>query len=433
MFAYSHLAMYNHAKVKKPNFRFVVLFSFLLCTNPEFAEGEPSKASLIIVGPGDAMYEYWGHIGVAIEYDLRGTNLFYDFGNFSFYADNFYGNFIMGRMIYLSSVTPMDSFISRTISENRSVSLYPLNLGTEELHKLDATLRWWVLPENREYLYDYFLNNCSTIIRDILNSVTGDALRIYTESVPDKTYRHYARTGARPSFFNEVLLHFLLGKRQDEKISVWDSMFLPQAVADTALDFEYLGSDGVIRVLAEEEIVLASSTRTPIPQEPRKLWPWLLALSITLGLLWNTGRTLPRVFVILFVGIPGLILGFLMIFTDHMAAYNNINILPSLPTILLGFIPLAISAGGRRIVERELALGWIWTLNLTGLLVSIFLRLSGFSTQSAGAFWALYGPLTFIASWPGQYLKRKLNLRLGKFGGLGDGYAEQIRPADDGD
>ena len=418
--------------MKASAYGLIVLFSLLLCANPSFVAGEPVEASLVIVGPGDAMYEYWGHIGVIIKNDSENSSLFYDFGNFSFYSDNFYVDFMMGRMIYLGSVKETEVFINRTMQGDRRLSLYPLNLGIEELRELDTALRWWTLPENREYLYEYFLNNCSTIIRDILNSATRGALRAATASVPDKTYRHYTRTGARPSFFSEVLLHFLLGERQDEEISLWDLMFLPQAVADTVLDFEYLGSDGVIRVLADREIVLRESTRPPVPKEPRILWPWLLALSIILGLLWNVGGRLPRALIILLAGIPGLILGFLMLFTNHAVAYNNINILPSMPTVLLGLIPLTISVGRRWMARREPALSWIWTINLAGVLVALFLRLSGISIQSAGAFWALYGPLAFMASWPGQYLKRKLYPRLSKFGRQG-GYAKQIRSSDNGD
>ena len=419
--------MYTHTKVRKSLCGFILFF--FLCVNSRFVAALPNGASLVILGPGDAMYEYWGHIGISI--DSEGESLFYDFGNFSFYADNFYGNFIMGRMIYLSSVTTTKSFINQSIQEDRDLSLYPLNLGAEELRELDAVLRWWTLPENREYLYDYFLNNCSTIIRDILDDVTGGALRASTESVPEKTYRHYARTGARPSFFNEVLLHFLLGKQQDEEISAWDLMFLPQAVADAVLGVEYLGRDDVVRMLSDEEIVLKKSTRLPVPQEPRILWPWLLALSIALGLLWNADGGWLRILIILFVCIPGLMLGFLMLFTDHASTYNNINIWSCMPTVLLGLIPLAIRK--RWAIGRELALSWIWTLNLAGLLVAFFLRLSGINMQNVGAFWALYGPLTLMASRPGQWLRGKFHLRLGKFGRCGGGDIKQVRSADNGD
>jgi len=418
-------------KVGRSIYGFLALSLLLLWGRPEFAAGEPSGASLLVVGPGDAMYEYWGHIGVIIEDDSEGASLFYDFGNFSFYKDNFYGNFIMGRMFYSSSVTTAGFFIDQTMREDRCLSLYPLNFDTEELRELDAALRWRVLPENREYMYDYFLNNCSTIVRDILDDVMGGALRVSTSSVPDRTFRHYARTGARPSFFHEVLLHFLLGEKQDEEISLWDLMFIPQAVGDTVLNFEYPGRDGVTRVLADKEIVLKESTRLPVPPEPRMLWPWLLALSIALGLLWNVGGRPPRALIILLAGIPGLILGFLMLFTDHEAAYSNINILPSMPTVLLGLIFLGSRKKG--IAGRELALSWIWTLNLAGVLTAFLLWASGASTQDAGAIWALYGPLAFMASRPGQYLRGKLYSRLGRLRKGGSGRAKEIRPADNGD
>ena len=89
----------------------VFLVLLVSLTSPLFS-GEVLDASLIIVGPGDPLYTYWGHIGISIENRETGENLFYDFGNFSFYSDHFYQDFTMGRMMYLGLVTPTDYFIS---------------------------------------------------------------------------------------------------------------------------------------------------------------------------------------------------------------------------------------------------------------------------------------------------------------------------------
>jgi len=388
----------------------LALTAVLLLTSGQIEAREAPEASLIIVGPGDPLYTYWGHIGIAIGED------FYDFGNFSFHSDHFYSDFAMGRMLYLGMRTPTDLFLAYSMTEDRDLYVYPLNLGPEELELLDSRLREWMLPENREYLYDYFLNNCSTIIRDILNEVTGGELKKESAEWQGVSFRQRARTGAHQSFGAEVLLHFLLGPAQDKPIDGWELMFLPQAVADIAVETEYRGADGRTRILAGEPMILKESTRKPVPSQPRTLWPWLLLVGILASIGYaaaanlddpkRKGRIIGRIFrtlVVLGVGLPGAVLGFLMVFTDHAAAYSNLNIGPALPTVLLGIIPIWMA--GRR---SEVWLSWIWTANLLGLAVVILLRLTGLNIQDAGAFWALYAPVTLICSRPGLWIRDRL-------------------------
>jgi len=389
---------------------FTTTLTFMIFFTASLFPGDNLKANLIIVGPGDPIYTYWGHIGISIENRETGEDLFYDFGNFSFYSENFYQDFAMGRMMYLGMTTPTNRFINYSLTEDRTLTVYPLNLGHEELITLDQTLRWWVLPENREYLYDYFLNNCSTIIRDILNDVTGGQFRLFTEDDPDLSFRHYARTGSNPSFFAEVMLDYLLGSDLDKQISAWDKMFLPQSVADYALDFQYLGIDGKIRTLTDKAIILKTSSRDSVPDKPRRLWPIMLIIGIIAGFLWRISasakkirtRVLSRIIrsiIILSVGIPGLILWFLATFTNHASAYRNINLWPSYPTILLGLIVLFIP-----FKKKEILLSWLWTVNLAGLLLAVILCISGIMYQDAYAFWALLAPLTLAASRPGIWI-----------------------------
>ncbi len=395
----------------------VVFFSFIFAP---LVSGEDLEARLVIVGPGDPLYTYWGHIGIAMGNRETGEDLFYDFGNFSFYSDNFYQDFAMGRMMYLGFVSPTDYFISNSLKEDRDLRIYPLNLGDEELRELDEILRWWVLPENREYLYDYFLNNCSTIIRDILDDVTGGELKRNTATEPDLNYRHYARTGAHESVLSEILLHYLLGSNIDKPISEWDKMFLPQTVADVALGTIYTSRDGEQRRLAKEVIVLKESDRLAVPDEPKALWPWMLVTGIAAGIIWRLSGTVKRkslritgtvlrVLIVLSVGIPGLVLGFLMAFTNHASTYGNINLWPTFPTILLALIPIFAALGksnDRR--KRERQLSWIWTVNLAGLLLAMVLGLSGQYAQNAGAFWALSGPLALAGSLFGLRIQDRL-------------------------
>ena len=400
-----------------------IMLSFLI-TIPVFA-GENLKADMIIVGPGDPLYTYWGHIGIVIEDLDSGESLFYDFGNFSFYSDHFYRDFALGRMTYLALKTPTDAFVRYSLTEDRDLTEYPLNLGQSELEELNRVLRWWVLPENREYLYDYFQNNCSTVIRDILDNVTDGQLKAATEGRPDITFRHYARTGASSSIAAEFMLHFLLGPSADVPVDDWDMMFLPQRVADESMKLSYVGRDGVRRTLAGEPKSLKKSTRPPVPDSPRTLWPVSAAFGLAFAILWTltgvpfrrtegAGRVLSavaRTAIILIVGLPGALSGFIMAFTDHFAGHGNLNLWPAFPTILLGLVPLCMASGRGTADKRrrgEVILSWFWTVNLAGLAAAMILRATGAVVQDCYAFWAFYGPLAFVGSRPGLMLREKM-------------------------
>ena len=388
----------------------ITLAAFILTLSAAFTgQAEDLSARLIVAGAGDPLYTYWGHIGLALKNNSTGEDLFYDFGNFSFYSENFYADFMKGYMPYLAIVTPTDSFIASSMSNNMDLAMYDLNLGNEELEELNKKLQWWVLPENQVYLYDYFTKNCSTIIRDILNEVLDDQLRNQTISLKDRSFRYYALTLAYQSLPTEVMLHFFLGPFTDKTISGWDLMFLPSAIVDYAANLEYIGRDGVIRTLLGRERILKTAIRPPAPEKPTKLWPLLLFVSLFLSMVWFQALNLKwggmiLLPIVLLVGLPGAALGFFMFFTNHSAAYGNINFWPTVPSVLLCVIPIFAS----RWKYRESIIAWIWTINAAGLALAVYLQLSGKVSQNVNAFWALYGPITLAASYPGLLLKRRL-------------------------
>jgi len=93
-----------------------------------------------------------------------------------------------------------------------------------------------------------------------------------------------------------------------------------------------------------------------------------------------------------------------MAFTDHAAAYGNINLWPTFPTVLAALIPLFTR--GIRDPRGENWMASIWSVNLLGLVAATILAATGVRPQDAGAFWALLAPVTLAASWPGLALLR---------------------------
>jgi hypothetical protein len=68
---------------------------------------------------------------------------------------------------------------------NRTLVAHELNLTMDQRRELQQFLEWNLRPENREYRYDYFRDNCSTRIRDAIDRVLGGSLRAATENRAD--------------------------------------------------------------------------------------------------------------------------------------------------------------------------------------------------------------------------------------------------------
>lgn len=368
------------------------------------------SARLLIAGPLDLVHTYWGHVGLAIDDEETGQSMLYDFGHFSFEADDFYRDFLLGRMWYLGLESTTEYFTSNYLPDSQYLFYYPLNLGNEKIKEMQILLKERVSPENSRYLYNYFTNNCSTIIRDVMDEVLDGQIKAQTYPIKDRSFRYYTRTGVRPSLSLDIILSFLLGSNTDKTITGWDKMFLPIAIEEFVADMEYIDEYGVHRKVLGEKVILKETQKPSSPENPRLLWPGMLITGIILALLWLfipdriIGRVI-RTLIVLIIGIPGIVLCFVILFTDHDSAYRNLNVGPSLPTVLLSLIPL-FASGWK---HRDSIIMGIWSINLAGLILVIILHLSGIINQEAGAFWAFYAPICLAATCSG-FLK-KLCLR----------------------
>ena len=372
------------------------------------ARGKYLTVKIAVAGPGDEIYLWWGHIGIIVEDALSGRSLFYDWGNFSFDTENFYYDFSFGRLYYSCSVSPAENNIKRLKRENRDITLYTLDLSDEAKAELLLFAENNVLPENRDYLYHHFIDNCATRVRDIIDTAVGGAFYDKYGNAPGSfTLRGHVRRHTWFSHFWDWALSFWMGQGIDKPLKVWDEMFLPSEIARRCNDFVYADNAGVIRKLVSKTEVLNRSEGRPVvaaapPPNCRKELILGFALAFVFGILRlrsagilpETKRTSPVWFFktaqgsryvlgILnaaagfFFGIMGSLLVFLWFFTTHEYTYNNINLIYVNP-LLLAVVPLAITAAFGKNPEKRLNAehlsACLWTIVFLGGIVTIILR-----------------------------------------------------------
>jgi hypothetical protein len=407
------------------------LCAFSFAQNTTSQNGDNLTLKIAVMGPGDQLYFWWGHIALIIEDSetVRGAR-FYDWGVFSFDANHFFTNFALGRLIYMCMVSRASVNFDYYIENNRDITVYTLDLDAKTKAEVQRFVDNNVRPENRDYLYHHFRDNCATRIRDIIDDATGGQFKARFGDAPGRyTLRQHVRRHTWFSPFFDWFLSFLMGQNIDEQITVWDEMFLPSEIGSQIQNFSYVDASGRERQLVTDVTVLNEAVNRPqVLAIPRKQWPRELALGLAIAALLAILQHAPlsstrRVWLGIshsilgfFFGICGLLLYFMTFFSNHDYTYNNINIAFISP-LLFAAIPLGIQlARGKHAGRRfppvssaeprrgegsppEQLLCILWTIVFFGGIFTMLIKLSPAFYQQNQVTQALVLPFAFVLSY----------------------------------
>ena len=165
-------------KCEKTILRSVLLTLFLLFVNgsicradkdltPEFAARIDSTISVgfITCGPGPEVYSLYGHTALHFKDTSRGTDVAVNWGMFSFSKPNFVLRFVFGLTDYEIGIQDFSYFCEAYRYEHRWVKEQQLDLTPREKLLIAEAIEENYRPENREYRYNYFYDNCTTRAR----------------------------------------------------------------------------------------------------------------------------------------------------------------------------------------------------------------------------------------------------------------------------
>ncbi len=344
------------------------------------------RVALVTYGPGEVYWQRFGHNAIWLwepEVDLDHT---FNFGFFDFEQENFLLRFVQGRMLYFAAAVPAEREMDHYRSDDRSVRVQELRLDPGQYARLRDHLLNHIQPENRNYLYDYYLDNCSTRLRDALDLALEGALSEQFQPQPGlQTFRGHTRRSTAADFWYYLGLEAGLGTPVDRPISRWDEMFLPAMLADNLNEITMLSPRG-LQTLVTKDTPAFESSREPPPQTAPMTWPRYLALALGVLLAaWLAARLAPPVLVegfmqgwLLIAGTLGLLMLALWAWTDHHAANPNANLLLLNPVMLLGLAPRwrRLTAGFMVLVGLAAAVMWFlpwiqYTRDVTALLLPL--------------------------------------------------------------
>ena len=324
---------------------------------------EDLTIKLVTFGPGDNIVNYFGHNGMIVQDNATGEAGLYNFGMFHFGVDML-PNYMKGRLTFWVAETPVRETFARYMEMNRSVRVLELNLPPAQRKQVALTLARSVLPKNRNYLYHHYFNNCSTRLRDIIDSAVGGQFKTALSAPAHFSFRQNTRRYAQQDPVVDFALIFWMNDEMEQPIKQWDELFLPEELEREVAHLQYRDAQGNRVPLVAAKYDVFEASRPATAAAPNRGWPWTLALGVAIGLLacvtagWlsRTGSALARrllgaqhaVFGLTF-GMLGL-LGFLMwTLTEHTVTYRNENQLLANPlTLLLLPLGVGIAFGSKR-------------------------------------------------------------------------------------
>lgn len=314
-----------------------ICFILLLCWSASISAQE---ISLLTCGSGDEVYSTFGHSAIRVNDDNRGTDIVYNYGTFDFNTPGFLLKFMRGKLPYRLSAGTFDRFMYAYEYEKRSVVEQKLELDPTDKAEFLKLLRINMMPANREYAYDFFFDNCSTRILDLLKA-SVDTLD-YGAAAENITYRQMLKPNLINMPWSDFGIDLIIGAKADKLANRDQQMFLPAYLSSylsQAKDnkgYSYLGPTEILLDYAEQD-----ELRNQSPWITPELIFGLLALILLFVRVKFVKNNIPKwinrldnLFLCL-IGICGIIMMIMWWATDHQACANNWNLLWASPLIVL--------------------------------------------------------------------------------------------------
>lgn len=372
------------------------------------AAPDPIRIYLMTMGQGDEVYELFGHNAIWVHDPNTAFDVVYNWGVFDFRTPGFVGRFLMGDMRYMMVGELLDNTLAQYKAWNRQVWAQELNLTPAEKRALIDFMQWNARPENATYRYDYYLDNCSTRVRDVIDRVVRGEVRAYLRSIrTEETYRTHSLRLMQSKGLMVSGVELALGRPTDVKLTADQASFLPMQL------MRYIGGvkrDGGTRPLVGEAFVVYQATRPPEPTTTPKLWKAFVPLGLLLAaiVLWlaragdspsvRKQRALATMIAIVagFCGVIGTMITFLVTVTDHVAAHSNENM------FMLNPLWLAVAVLGPMLILRRRARTAAVVLVLMAVALgcgAVLIHLIGLSRQPNWDAIGLLLPVELAIAW----------------------------------
>jgi hypothetical protein len=291
------------------------------------------RISLLTCTPGDELYSTFGHSGIRVIDSSSVTDVVYNYGNFNFDDEGFYIKFTRGKLLYYVSADNFEDFKYSYQITNRGITEQLLNLTAAEKTTIQHFLNNNLKEENRFYKYDFFFDNCTTRLRDIIKKNHDSTFTLKPVMATGTTFRQgiYKYLDKGKKYWSKLGIDILLGQPCDGVMTAEQMQFLPDNLM-TSLDS------------ASHSLILSHQNLYPINNDSntKTFFTPLIVLTLLLIIIAAISLSKSKMARMFLQGFDGLLffctglLGITLIFmwfaTDHSMTKNNFNLLWAWPT-----------------------------------------------------------------------------------------------------
>ncbi len=306
-----------------------------------------SEISIITSGPGNNLYEKFGHTAIRVKDPVLNIDLLYNYGIFDFNDPNFYMNFVKGFMNYKLAKYPFHYALKDANNDQRWVKQQLLNLSDKEKNEFFYFLENNAKPSNANYLYDPFFDNCSTRPKDIIQKIFGKNLIINENAIKTtKSLRTLMNEKIHSNTWGSFGINIALGSRLDKTASVNEHAYLPEFLFKILKNSKIKREQNEVNLIKRTINLLDYKTKIAKADTFNPLTVFTILLLISLFITYKDYKNKRRSKILDFVifvstGLVGLLIVFLWFFTNHSTAPNNFNFLWALaPNFFIAFIIL---------------------------------------------------------------------------------------------
>ena len=295
------------------------------------------RISLLTCTPGDELYSIFGHSALRVIDSNSVTDIVYNYGTFNFDDEGFYLKFVRGKLNYYISIENFTDFKYMYQATNRGMTEQVLNFSHQEKINIEHALIENLKEENKYYQYDFFFDNCTTRLRDLIVNSKQPTPLLPSVKPANMRFRQaiheYLNRGHQP--WSKLGIDILLGAPTDRIMNAAEQQFLPDNLM-MALDS---AKKSTVVLSSKNLYALTNTTNDKRWFTPFVFFSILLVGFILLHIAFN------KKWPVMLAGLDGLLffstglLGVLLIFmwvgTDHSMTKNNYNLLWALPSHLV--------------------------------------------------------------------------------------------------
>ncbi len=294
---------------------------------------EEARISLLTSTPyEEEVFTVYGHAALRVCDPAQKIDFVFNYGVFSFDKPFFIYRFVKGETDYILGVGLYAQYQAEYLMRGSTITEQVLNLSADEKESIWQALQTNALPENREYRYNFFFDNCSTRPAKIVEDNVDGKVDYSEWTPPGRSFRDIINYCTRNKPWLTFGCDLIMGTPTDRVITPHEMMFLPSYLKEAFGKAVIEAEDGTSRPLVSQTNVLPSE-----PEEPETtfftplLCGCLCLIAVVCVTLWEIRNSKYACWLdmVLFTigGLAGCLLFFLSFISEHPSMFPNWNLL----------------------------------------------------------------------------------------------------------